>query len=133
MNGDLIHELAAYLPGLPELRLHAADITECGWQHLGLLSGILGVLCIWGADEASRRGPVRPRHLGLLGSQLTEPLILAVGPRHCRAAAETGLEVMQALGHTAGGLITLQSLHYVACKPDSCKARQLKEYWTWDW
>ena len=146
VNSSLIVELAESLPALPELRLHAADITECGWRHLGLLS--LDVLCIWGGRVGKKAGAtpghpppiappvptlVQPGHLGLLGSQLTGPLIVAVGPSRFRLAAETGLEVMRALGHAAGSLITLQSLQNCKCRPRGCKGRQWCEEWAREW
>ena len=150
VNNGLIEELAESLPALPELRLHAADITDCGWRRLGLLSATLDVLCIWGGDGAGKASAapglpppsahpvptlVQPRHLGLLGSQLTGSLIVAVGPPRFRLAAETGLEVMRALGHAAGGLITLQSLQYRKYRPRSCKGRQRqwREEWAREW
>ena len=146
VNSSLIEELAEALPALPELRLHAADITDCGWRHMGLLS--LDVLCIWGgrAGKKANAAPgllppsalpvptlVQPRHLGLLGSQLTGPLVVAVGPPRFRLAAETGLEVMRALGHAAGSLITLQSLQYQAYRPRGCNGRQWREEWAREW
>lgn len=131
VNRALIQELTASLPGLPELRLHAADIADSGWMHLGPLSSLLDVLCIWGGDATDLRSFVQPRHMGLLSSKLTKPLVVAVGPPH---TAETGLDVMRALGQVAGGLITLQcQLEYTVRRPRGYKEHHAKEEWAREW